>query len=206
MGVKYSIEDLKKAGIASVDGVYKKLKPASKVEKLPPLIEKDIKAEIAIPSGKKDNENAPFLEIRFKKLMHDLNLVHPVLDNKKIKNATKTVNSDGVKFDSKLEEYLYNALKAAKIDFEFQKVFILQHSFKYRGELIRPLKIIIDFYLPVEGILLDSKGFQTYDGKIKHKCLKSHLKHILDMEPEIIMPSTKKQIDELINRLIYDKK
>lgn len=125
-----------------------------------------------------------------------------VKKNVKIKNATKTV-IDGISFDSRLEAHLYGLLKGAGIAFEFQKVYWLMENFKYRGETIRGIKIIMDFWLPTRNILIDSKGWQTYDGKLKHKMLKQHLKTVENNEPEILMPSTKKECDLLLNKLLY---
>jgi len=130
--------------------------------------------------------------------------VKKIEPNAKIMNATK-IEAYGILFDSKLEQYMYALLHNSGIKFEHQKEYILQKPFKYNGASIRAIKIIIDFYLPVSNILIDTKGWQTYDGKIKHKMLKSHLKHIEDCQPIIELPSNKGECNALVNRILYEK-
>lgn len=123
-------------------------------------------------------------------------------ENKKILNATKSI-IDGIKFDSLLEAYLYGLLKSADIYFEFQKEYILQDKFKYRNESIRKISLTVDFFLPIEGIIADSKGLQTQQGAIRWKLLKSVLKHLNGEEPEIVMLKNKKECECFVNRLLY---
>lgn len=126
-----------------------------------------------------------------------------VIGNKKVKNATKIV-VDGVKFDSHLEYYMYKLLRGAGIDFELKKTYILQVKFKYNGEAIRAIKIIVDFYLESFNMVVDTKGFSTDVSKLKYKMLKASFIKWNDC-PKIEMPSTEKECDLLLNRLIYDK-
>lgn len=120
-----------------------------------------------------------------------------------VMNATK-VEINGIKFASKLEAYLYGALTNAGIEFEYQKVYELQPKFKYLGETIRPIRIIVDFKLKDRNIILDSKGWSTTISTLKYKLLKYLFFKVGD-EPEIFMPSCKSEIDFLINKLKYDK-
>lgn len=123
--------------------------------------------------------------------------------NSKIMNATK-VEVNGVKFDSKLEAYLYDALTVAGIEFEFQKVYTLQVGFKYKGEAIRPIRIVVDFFLNKQNIVVDTKGWPTPISKLKYKMLKASFIKWQD-EPQIFMPGTPNECDFLIIRLKYDK-
>lgn len=123
--------------------------------------------------------------------------------NAKIMNATK-VEVNGVKFDSKLEAYLYDALTAAGIEFEFQKVYTLQVGFKYKGETIRPIRIVVDFFLNKQNVVVDTKGWPTPISKLKYKMLKASFIKWHD-EPQIFMPSCKEEVNFLITRLKYDK-
>lgn len=127
-----------------------------------------------------------------------------VKPNKKIKGAVKSV-VNGIAFDSNLEKYMHGLLQGAGIDFEFQKVFILQNKFRYRIENIRAIKKIVDFYLPVHNVIIDTKGFSNDISPMKHKMLKSVLKYLYDMQPEIFMPKNKAECDLLLNKLLYDK-
>jgi len=132
--------------------------------------------------------------------------------NKKILNATKSVNDEGVKFDSSLERHMYDRLKAAKIDFQFQVEYLLQEKFRYNGEAVRAITLTVDFVLsPGFGnLIIDTKGWANDVSPLKHKMLKWHLFKESErtgwLLPTIELPATKKQCDELVNRLLYDKK
>lgn len=99
--------------------------------------------------------------------------------NKKIMGATKTV-VDGIKFDSKLEAFFYSRLKMFKVEFEMQKVYELQPKFRFHDENIRAIEMVVDFYLPKYNVIIDTKGWQTADNKIKVKMLKHHLNNRVD--------------------------
>lgn len=124
--------------------------------------------------------------------------------NKKIKGATK-IFQDGIKFDSRLELFLYNLLRASGISFEFQRRIVLQEGFMFGTETIRPVTIIVDFWLRQRSMIIDSKGFQLEDNKIKFKLLK---KHLVDNYPnrhiKIEMPRNQTDCRDLVNRLLYD--
>lgn len=123
--------------------------------------------------------------------------------NRKIQNATKSV-VDGVKFDSNLEKYMYGLLQGAGVTFDFQKEYELQPGFRYRGEAVRAIKKIVDFWLPEHNMIVDTKGFANDVAPMKHKMLKSVLKHLQDSEPVIELPATKKECDLLLNKILYD--
>lgn len=93
------------------------------------------------------------------------------------KYNAKAMVVDGVRFASKLEHYLYNLLKSYNIEFKFQYNITLQDRFIFNGEKIRPITMIIDFYIPIDAIhyYVDTKGFFTQDAKIKYKMLKKIL-------------------------------
>lgn len=124
-------------------------------------------------------------------------------ENKKIMGATK-VEMDGIKFASKLELYFYNLLKSTKITFDFQVIYVLQDKFRFNGMAIREIKSIVDFYLPDYDMIVDTKGYQTPDSKIKFKMLK-HKLYMEGKTTRIELPSTKKECEALINILISEK-
>ena len=109
----------------------------------------------------------------------------------------KKVMQDGIKFDSKLELYFYNLLKKEKIPFIFQEKFVLLQKFRYKGSAVREMTLTVDFSIPQHDMIVDTKGFQRNDNKIKWKLLK---KHLLDnnREPLILMPKNQKQCQEVI--------
>lgn len=131
----------------------------------------------------------------------------PAPVNKKVMGAVKQ-EQGGIAFASKLELYAYNLLKATGIKFEFQYTIEIQKTFKYRGETIRSIKSIVDFYLPEQNIIIDTKGFATDVSKLKFKKLKFVLfsdPSIMGM-PEIILPKNKEEVELLVNRILYDEK
>jgi hypothetical protein len=119
----------------------------------------------------------------------------------------KKVMYEGIKFDSKLELYFYQQLKKAKIPFEFQKKYVLLEKFRYDGKAVRQMTLTVDFYIPECNYIVDTKGFQRNDNKIKWKLLRRHL---LDKHKEyhILMPTNQKKCLEVIQillPLLHDK-
>lgn len=123
---------------------------------------------------------------------------------KKHKYSAQPQEMNGIQFASKIELYLYNLLTVVKIPFEFQHEITAQDRFKYLDSVIRPIKIVVDFYLSNFDsceILIDTKGMQTAENKLKWKLVK---KYLLDngREPEIHLPRTKEECDALVNQLL----
>jgi hypothetical protein len=91
-------------------------------------------------------------------------------------NAKRT-EIDGISFDSKVEGQYYLYLKQQQIEgkikrFEMQPIFTLQEGFRKNGKYFRPILYIADFkvYLNDGSIqIIDVKGFETPDFKIKRK-------------------------------------
>jgi hypothetical protein len=125
-----------------------------------------------------------------------------VIAKGKMKAAIKT-EVDGIKFASKLEAHMYTLLRGSGLSFEMQKEYLLQQEFKYNGETVRPIKIVVDFYVISKNILIDTKGFQFRDGTIKYKMLKWYFYQLTDYPPTILMPKDKKECQLLLNRLLY---
>lgn len=203
--LRWTPEQLRQNGLVQNEkGDYVKVSSLvnkGKVEKLPNLIDRAIggipnvtpeQAEIIAKQLKESQE----------RIAKTYNLVQA--SNQKVKNATK-IEVDGVKFDSKLEKYMYDLLKGAQIDFEFQKVFVLQPKFKYRTENVRAIFKVVDFYLESRSIIIDTKGFSNDVSPMKHKMLKFALMNDYVIQPDIIMPKDKQECNLLLNRLLYDK-
>jgi len=91
--------------------------------------------------------------------------------NARVRNATK-VEVNKIKFDSKLEAYMYKLFKAKNIKMELQYVITLQPSFKRDGKTIRAIKWVADFYLPDHNMIVDTKGWGTEIFKMKLKMFK----------------------------------
>lgn len=123
--------------------------------------------------------------------------------NRKIKNATK-LEYEGIIWDSKLELYMGKLLLGSKIIFSRQHTFELMPGFRYNGAAIRPIKIVVDFYIPSMGFIIDTKGYQLADNKLKVKLLK-HLLYTNGTPYQIFMPSTQKECDALYWELLRKK-
>jgi hypothetical protein len=91
-------------------------------------------------------------------------------------NARQTV-IDGVTFDSKAEGEYYIHLKEKQqrgeiLAFNLQPVFLLQEGFKKDGKTFRKIEYRADFeilHLDESIEIIDVKGFETADFKIKRK-------------------------------------
>jgi len=95
---------------------------------------------------------------------------------KKSKYRNKKVTVDGIKFDSHAEATFYHLLKSMKkaklIDeFELQKKFTLQDSFKFEGKTVRAITYVCDFHVLRNGVydVIDVKGMETDVFKMKRK-------------------------------------
>lgn len=88
-----------------------------------------------------------------------------------VKNATK-VEYDGIKFDSKLEQFAYSQLKLFKINFTIKYKFVIFDKFRYDDELIRPITWTPDYILPDHNIVLETKGFANDQWSLKIKLIK----------------------------------
>lgn len=120
---------------------------------------------------------------------------------KKGKYGNKKIEVDGVKFDSKLEMFCYNLFKDNNIDFDFQHTIVLIDKFKYNGESIRAITIIVDFVLRVNDCVyyVDSKGFPTEVSKIKYKMLRNQLKDFKNTD--VLWLKSQKQAIEFVNKI-----
>ncbi len=206
MGVPYTPEQLRKLGLIEVNGVYVKASSqvnTGKVEKIEPGIPMFNTApmRVEISGGTYSVNGSSHTNLPSSVNGGD---VVSVKSNRKIKNATKATNEQGIKFDSLLERYLYERLTFARIYFEFQKQYLLQDKFRYRDEAVRAITLTADFYLPTHNIIADTKGFQTQQGAMRWKMLKSVLKHIYDEQPEIVILKNRKDCDAFVNKLLYN--
>jgi hypothetical protein len=127
------------------------------------------------------------------------------LITKRPKYGNKKVEVDGVKFDSKLELYLYNKLKENEFDFDFQVKVELIPKFRFREENIRAMEMRVDFLLRHNGkeIFIDTKGFATAEAKLKYKHLK--YKHKDNEIVDIVWLKTQKAVNEYIVNLKTEK-
>lgn len=120
--------------------------------------------------------------------------------NKKVKGA-KTIERDGIVFDSRLEYFMYNLLTMHRIDFIRQPKYILQDKFRYRGEAVRAITYTADYEIPAADMIIDTKGLLTQQGAVRIKMLKNTLK-LSGREPRIELPQNQRECEALIAEII----
>lgn len=106
-----------------------------------------------------------------------------------VRNATK-VEYDGIKFDSKLEQFAYKQLNLFKINFLMKRKFIIFDGFKYDGESIRPISWTPDYILPDHNIIFETKGFANDQWSLKIKLIKKYFLNKSEVIYEDINGST----------------
>lgn len=112
----------------------------------------------------------------------------------------KKVQKYGLKFDSRLELFFYELLMSEKIKFDFQVPYILHPAFKYQGKSVRAMTLTVDFDLTEKGksVIVDTKGFQRNDNKLKWKLLKYRLYSEFGEQPHIFLPKNQKECREVV--------
>ena len=90
-----------------------------------------------------------------------------------LKYGNKKTVIDGITFDSQLEAGCYKPLKESGLEFTRQETFEIQESFKDGKKTIRAMTYKADFVVTHNGVryVLDAKGMQTPEFKIKYKLL-----------------------------------
>lgn len=124
--------------------------------------------------------------------------------NRKVLNAAKT-EQNGVLFDSRLEQHMHNLLTRHGVKFEFQKKYTVLEAFQYNGEHIRAITYTLDFYLPDEDMVIDTKGVTTQQGQLRIKMLK-RLFADLGRTTTIEIPRNPVACDALVARIIEQQK
>lgn len=112
----------------------------------------------------------------------------------------KKVQKYGVKFDSRLELYFYELLKNSEISFTFQNTYSIHPSFKYNKSTVRAMTLTVDFDFTTHGInvIVDTKGFQRNDNKLKWKFFKYKM-YSEGKSPEIFLPKNQKECEKTLD-------
>ena len=133
-----------------------------------------------------------------------------------VRNATK-VEYDGIKFDSKLEQYTYKQLKLFKLNFALKSKFVIFDSFRYQDELIRAITWQPDFILPEHNIVLETKGFANDQWSLKIKLIKKFFLNKVNFvyenrdrvsvewilnNPKIIICKNQKEVNAFLSTII----
>jgi hypothetical protein len=77
----------------------------------------------------------------------------------------------------------------------------MQEGFRFRGKAIRPITMIVDFVLRINGMTyyVDTKGFATETSKLKYKMLKYSLKD--EENTDVVWLHSQKEVSVFINSL-----
>lgn len=118
--------------------------------------------------------------------------------NKKIKNATP-IETDGIKFRSKLELYTYKKLKEANImtDYE-QHRYELLPAFVFHGKKVRAMTYLPDFV--GKGFIIECKGFANDAFPLRKKLFEFWLS-VHEPETQYHVVRTQKEVDQLVETL-----
>ena len=121
--------------------------------------------------------------------------------NKKPKYRNKKVFVGETKFDSKLELFMFNKLKAYGIKFDFQYKYLLFPKFRFKDEGVRETSMIIDFRIKIgdKVIYVDTKGFPDKVAPLKYKILKFKEKD--NENVDVIWLKNESQVLEFINKI-----
>lgn len=124
-----------------------------------------------------------------------------IIRSKTSKYGNKKIEVDGIKFDSRLEQFCYDKFKILGFDFDFQKTVLMQEGFRFRGKAIRPITMIVDFVLKINGMTyyIDTKGFATETSKLKYKMLKYSLKD--EENTDVVWLHSQKEVNEFLFNL-----
>lgn len=118
--------------------------------------------------------------------------------NKKVKNATPT-SIDGIKFRSKLEGYMYQKLKEAKIYNEYeQNRFELIPAFTFLGKKIRAMTYLPDFV--GKNFIIECKGFPNEAWPLREKLFKYKL-FLTQDKRQFFIVHNKKEVEECIKKI-----
>lgn len=120
----------------------------------------------------------------------------------KSKYGNKKVIVDGVKFDSKLEFFMDQMLKAHNIEYEFQVEIELIPSHRINKTSIRKSSVIVDFVIKRDDKIfyVDTKGFPTDTSKLKYKLL-GYNKLNEGANFEIVWLKNKSEVIDFINKM-----
>jgi hypothetical protein len=115
----------------------------------------------------------------------------------------KKVYKYGLKFDSKLELYMYELLVKSKLKFEFQVEYLLFDKIKYNEETLRKMTLTVDFVVYTKDcpVIVDTKGFFRAENKLRWKLFKYFLSSRGLPTPAIFFPSSQVECVELVEKL-----
>ena len=131
---------------------------------------------------------------------------------------SKKVTFDGIQFASGLEKYMYQALKKAKIDADYEgATFVLQEDFKFeidsyerqangKGKMVnRGQKKILNIkYTPdfvSDSFIIECKGRANESFPLRWKMFKKYVNHKMK-HVTLYKPQNQKECDQVIELII----
>ena len=123
---------------------------------------------------------------------------------------------DGILFQSKLEAYTYQALKAANIPALYEgKIFTLQKAFtpaseswewkykkyKPRRSTMASITYKPDFTCPLLSWVIECKGRANESFPLRWKMFKNHLREE-GLKPMIFLPHSREDVDKTITEIL----
>ena len=107
----------------------------------------------------------------------------------------------GIKFNSKLEVYMYRLLETLNTPFKYEgKSYTVLEGFTYRGEKVRPITYKPDFRLDDLPVIIETKGFVSESFPLRFKLFKKSLIDSKD-ECDLFLPRNQKDCLEVIKTI-----
>ena len=114
----------------------------------------------------------------------------------------KPITVDGIPFKSTGEGYFYKKSKEAGFNFKYEDItFELIPPFEFQQKKIRPLGFTPDFVDHDNQIVVEIKGWETPDFKLRNKMFKYFLYKNHSNYKYFIISSAKKEVDKNIEWL-----
>lgn len=105
----------------------------------------------------------------------------------------------GIKFNSKLEVFMYKQLELLKTPFKYEgKSYTVFPGFTYQDEKVRPITYTPDFRLDEYPVIIETKGKMSDSFPLRFKLFK---KSLIDSDDvcDLFMPKNQKQCLEVIS-------
>lgn len=107
----------------------------------------------------------------------------------------------GIKFNSKLEVFMYKQLELLKTPFKYEgKSYTVLEGFTYQGEKVRPITYKPDFRLDLFPVIIETKGMMNDSFPLRFKLFKKSLIDAKD-ECDLFLPRNQKECLEVIKTI-----
>ena len=107
----------------------------------------------------------------------------------------------GIKFNSKLEVFMYKQLELLKTPFKYEgQSYVVLPGFTYQDEKVRPITYTPDFRLDKYPVIIETKGRPNESFPLRFKLFK---KSLIDNDDvcDLFMPHNQKECLEVIKQI-----